>query len=372
MKKRLFALLAITFLLLTGCTTTPITESTASPEQKKVDFPSIIDSDYFITFEEGDYTYGFKDDGVYKIGKSNPVVQRLYTADDVYSLYEYEGQLYFNTDNKIYKMDLDGGNVATVLDAKEHTEKQNDMVIENFSLSQGYIVFSSALELFRYRLSDGNLMDLNEDAYIFELVGNNLYYIDHAERTWTIFCYDLNTNKRTIIRGENVYKPSHDVIRDFLFIGEDLYYYKREPNQICKYDPGGNDTVICDYSHLFNPISLDGEYQGKLYYWVYTEFIVGKNVASGGNKEYDEANHRVAEQGIKQYTLMQYDPETERTLAVCQVYSLREPSAFFANGHAFIETNRAISPTNEDVAWEWETRAIDLSTGEWREVQPAQ
>lgn len=152
----------------------------------------------------------------------------------------------------------------------------------------GKIYIQTNFKFYRYDTREGSFEKLLDDVGIYQIYNHQLYFIDHANRTFTIYQMDLQTLETKILlgTGRTAVKETGDTLySNILFVGDHLYYTTRIPDGLYRYVNGEKDVLIhggeseyslCEYE-LF-------EYSQKLCY--------------------------ILRSSDKVYHCMQYDPET--------------------------------------------------------------
>ena len=131
---------------------------------------------------------------------------------------------------------------------------------------------------------------------------NNLYFIDHANRTFSIYVMDLTTKTTKILLGDGEYNPNKEeakyLYKNFIFIEDTMYYYMLSPDGLYVYQ-NGESKLISDNENI-DEYSLFS-YDGDLYYIIWAE-------------------------GTSPWKLMKYNPDTEEVMEVTEIENLsRDP-----------------------------------------------
>ncbi|PJI07263.1 MULTISPECIES: hypothetical protein [Clostridium] len=92
------------------------------------------------------------------------------------------------------------------------------------------IYFDDSMSVYLFDMSSGKLKLLNDDVEQFKINNGYMFYIDHAQKTFTIYKENINDMKSQIILGKGVSKPNKGIYYGFDFIGSDLYFLKRIPD----------------------------------------------------------------------------------------------------------------------------------------------
>lgn len=219
--------------------------------------------------EDDDNLYYCTKEEIIKIHKKDGISNNILKQQNPSKLAIYNGYLYFLSDGgadlKFYRVDINGENYSEVFNRKDITGKYLTD-IRSFQVVENKIYVDIMMQLFSYDMNTGEIVLISKDIYKFHVVGDNVYFTDHAQRTFTFYKLNLRTMEREIFLGNGVSMPEKELYDDFVFIGKDLYYTVRKTRGIfglyC-YD-GEKSTAISDNVSAW--ISNLIEYKGNLYY----------------------------------------------------------------------------------------------------------
>jgi len=155
-----------------------------------------------------------------------------------------------------------------------------DMINESETLDQmcGFTVYNGKLYIkdttiscFSYDIITGHLKIFNNDMSSGVFLNGKFYYIEHSQRSFSIYRTDLNSGLTELVRGDGVPynpdKPNKDIMYDKLIVVEvKLFYSTRVNPAIYQYNEEEEDLLIEDFSSLdiiFLQMTIDGQY---LYY----------------------------------------------------------------------------------------------------------
>ena len=184
-----------------------------------------------------------------------------------------------------------------------------------FEFVDGYMYIQASLVLYQYDMLTKTVNQIDGDISTYHIIDNRLYFIGHARKDFTIYIKNLETEETEILLGDGVY--GHDkgypklYYRDFLFIGDTMYYTKgieRSADdyfvELFRYENG--ESTLIDSTDNYREFSIF-EHDGRLGYMVWK----------------DEA-----------YRLMQYNPDDgqKTETATCNDY---KSGAKIKNGYFY-------------------------------------
>ena len=164
------------------------------------------------------------------------------------------------------------------------------------------------------------------------MVGDDIYYLDHVGKTFTIYKKNLKTMKNEIVLGDGKGKRyaepgSYGILfSDFMFIGDKMYYSTRNPNGVGEYSyKDGNTSTISDKDAGY--ISELLGYKGDLYYV--------ETINDSSNKLFEIKDNRAYR--YKDSKLMRYDANSG---SVSQVAVLKDYSRYasIVDGYVYYYT----------------------------------
>jgi hypothetical protein len=254
--------------------------STTSSENKKptlensiaLDLPVHIKTSkncYFDIIEDDKYIYCSSDEGISKIDKKTRKYKIILKQMNINQITLSGTYLYFvsrkgdDGDDGVFRIDKDGNNFLKIFDVKQIHHK-DVCAISGLSVIGSTLYMEGALIFHSYNMETKRLQLVVDDASAFEVVGNNIYYIDHAQRTFTIYKKNLKIMKTDIVLGKGESEPKKGILyRGFSFVGDKMYYYTSNPYGVYVYRDGKSITVSdknMSWIHTFL------KYEGDLYY----------------------------------------------------------------------------------------------------------
>ena len=216
-------------------------------------------------FEDNNYIYYCSKEGITKMNKINGESQLILQQTNVGQLFPYENYMYFvktDEDVKVFRIDKDGNNNLQVFDIKQ-TNNKDIGDIRQIMVVGDKLYLNCSSYIYSYDMKTKKLQLLVDDADKFAVVKDNIYYIDHAQRTFTIYKKNLKSMKTNVLLGDGKSYPESNIYSDFIFIGDKIYYVTRNPNGLY-YNNNGKRVCISDKDS--GPIEALMEYNGDIYY----------------------------------------------------------------------------------------------------------
>ena len=260
---------------MSGCSTSIVQNNTEAFHDigaTKLDFPIHIDVNQKPgpsgLVEDNQYIYYCAGEEIYKVDKQNGKMQLISKQSDMMSpsMVLAENYLYFikmkGYDFVVFRIDTDGNQYSEVFNLKQ-LKKPKIGDIRNILVKDNILYMDCEENLFSYNMDTKQLQFLIGDISKFYVLGDDVYYTDHAERTFTIYKKNLKTLKKEIILGEGKSSPKGTLYRYFAFLGDELYYSTQSPDGVYCYNKR-NPIAISENVPKF--IEALGEYKGEIYY----------------------------------------------------------------------------------------------------------
>ncbi|NRY57266.1 hypothetical protein DE169_002445 [Clostridium acetobutylicum] len=281
MKKIVLILICIFTFSLVGCNKKVNDTRVAVHKKVKLDYPihlsdKVLDNTSDI-IEDDNFIYYSDKKGINKLNKKSGESKLILKQKNVNQLVLVEENIYFSTvDEKnfgIFCIDKNGSELSKIIDGK-NMEYANQF--RYFMIRDNNIYFQVTMSLYLFDMTSKKLKLLNNDAEQFKVNKGSVFYIDHGQRTFTIYKENIDDMKPQIILGKGVSEPKRDIYYGFAFIDDDLYFLKRIPNSSDNHYTtalftykNGNETII-----MKNDNEVIGEdmveYKGDLYFTTYS------------------------------------------------------------------------------------------------------
>lgn len=243
--KRVLAVIMIISLFLCGCKS----EKTISYEStNERAFYEISDNNFLYYISENNivkYDPTQQEENILVYNKTNGTVNNLLL---------YNGDIYYfvvldnsSTDFEIYKYSV-SENKTTLLLTEEPFENDGSS-LHNMEILRDNLYIKKGYGFYCYNLKDGSFKKLINDVGTYHFKGNDLYFTDKAESTFTVYKIDLITEKRQIVLGDGSLKQSGDektLYKNFCFVNNDMYFFSRFPDGLFKYTETGSEKIETD------------------------------------------------------------------------------------------------------------------------------
>lgn len=218
--------------------------------------------------------YYIAEDGVYQYTKDTQEEFKI-IPETAYGLYLYDNDVYYNTDHQVVCMDLQTKSTSVIWDGSallntEDFDAHYYFSICGFMLADGHLyIAGTGTSVLCVNLENGELELFLEDCGGMIHLANNCYYLDHAARTFSLYCIACDTKERTLLRGEGYSEPGSDSMRiDGIARVEDMIFYTvRDSSEIYMYHSDGSDLQIFDSDDHFWVSFVKGYSEQKLYFY---------------------------------------------------------------------------------------------------------
>lgn len=204
--------------------------------------------------EDNNNIYFALKDGIYKEDKVSKLQIKLFDVESAYSLSVYSDSIYFvvkgsGQNEKICKIDKNGQNYSTVF--------RGEFYLGDYVIYKNDLYFQDSTQLFFYNKDKNSVEVLIDDVNSFQIKDDKIYYLDHASESFTIYEYDLENRKNKIVLGKGQSRPKEDIYKEFLWIDNVLYIYKRMPAGLFKYVDG--KEILIDDGNVCNLINYKND-----------------------------------------------------------------------------------------------------------------
>lgn len=279
-------IVSILCVLLTGCT--PISD----PVSSQVSSSSVISNasvntgsdttiKEYCSVRQGDNTFFIAGNDIY-VQSNDAEDKKLVVSEstEIKDMILHDNKLYyaviledvqFECDNfKIFSVNTDGTDKEYIMHSLSFTELKEQPLF-SWTIYNGKIYIQSNFAFFGFNMSTGKIEKIHNDVGTYQIYDNHLYFVDHANRTFTIYKMNLETKATEIVLGDGEYEPDKTIEEEKFsnfVITEDgsLIYAKRNPYGL--YDHSNNDLLIEAGENIYQ-YSL--AYRGNVIYYVIKE-----------------------------------------------------------------------------------------------------
>lgn len=281
MRRISIALLLFFVLSLIGCTTqtetndpqkvTPSKDETLWYQNMKLDTNSHWSAQ---VVETDTHFYFLAEGGVYQYQKDIKESIVIIT-EAAYGLSLCENNLYYHTEHAVKCMDLRSKNVSviwneTMLPTGENADGYHYISISDFALLDGYLyIAGTGTSVMRVDLENYATEQFLEDCGGMVLLGDDCYYLDHAEKTFSLYHMTCDSKKSMLLRGKGESYPDEMLIDGIAAVGDAVAYSVRDTADVYLYRPDGSDDRIFDGANseqVWLSIISQG-YSEKLYFY---------------------------------------------------------------------------------------------------------
>lgn len=245
-------------------------------------------------------SYYIHRNNIWETGGESPLFSVHYARLDhlqIHNGYLYFAVLYDGADEEfeICRMPLDGGEHTVIVDHTTFATKLSQHALRDFTVKNETLYIGMNFAFFSYDIQSKTATMVAEDAGIWQIHNDELYYIDHAYRTFTIYKTPLSGGEKQRVLGFGENEPTDKPLyKNFMFDGDTMYVYKRHPEGVTGTDgiysyKNGTETLLVADTHI-NEFSI-AVWKGKLYYVSYrsnnpnNETFCIYDLATGENEE---------------------------------------------------------------------------------------
>ncbi len=204
--------------------------------------------DYTIGGESIYYAEGNK---IYKEDENGSTV--IYTEDaEIFKLQAYKDNLYYGVlkdlEDGISSFDIrsvsfDGKENKTAIKGRDKTDR-SFTPLNDWCIYEGYLYLQFYFEFYQVNLKNGSMQRLHDDVRSYQLYDNHLYYVEHSNRTFTIYKINLRSKKVSIVLGNGETEPSADLYYNFRIADTgEMIYTKRAPWGIYMYAENKHELI---------------------------------------------------------------------------------------------------------------------------------
>ena len=177
--------------------------------------------------------------------------------------YNYNGWLFFadDTEPSIRRVNENGEDLSVIFEYK-HLMAYDEESITYLYVADNLLIFKINVRLYSYNMKTTKLTEIHPYVIALDVVNDELYF---CGKDFSIYKMSFNDEKGTVLLES---EGDKNIYKNFVFVGDTMYYYKRNPNGLFCYE-NGQSTLIDDNMNI-NEYSLF-EYNGRLYYVVFRE-----------------------------------------------------------------------------------------------------
>lgn len=190
--------------------------------------------------------------GVYRYSKLTGE-DVLVVAENAYGLLVRDNMLYYNTGHAVKALDFNTGEISLLWD-ETMLSSMPDLAagyygVNDFQIADDRLYLATTgISAIYYNILQGTTEEFLEDFSCAVISPDACYYIDHAQRTFSIYRMAYDTGEVRLLRGEGITEPSTDLTRidGLAMIGNSVYYTVRDACDIYRLDDDGEDELIFD------------------------------------------------------------------------------------------------------------------------------
>lgn len=226
----------------------------------------------FFECEDAEYSYYVveKDGGceIYRQNKKSEKKELLRTEHVIFALELNDAWIYYADANlNVCKIKKDGEDYSVIFNCKDLCDNEIDSINYLLPVNNSIFLRVGGFCLYRYDCNSGKLTKIYYDARNIDKGNNEIYY---SGREATIYKTDFDSDSSEIVlqSNRNGAENNQNLYKNFVLVNNILYYYKRCPDGLYKYENGR--SILIDSNSDINEFSLRS-YNDKIYYVARTE-----------------------------------------------------------------------------------------------------
>ena len=215
--------------------------------------------------------YYLIEDGVYQYEKRTEESTKI-IPELAYGLFILDNKLYYHTEHQVKCMDLHTKEISVLWDgtALTRTDAYYYNSVCDFALYNEYLyIAGTGTSVMRVNLGNGTAEQFLWDYGGMVLLGNDCYYLDHAERTFSLYHKTCDSKESTLLRGKGESYPDEMQIDGVAGVGDAVAYSVRDTADVYLYHPDGNDEKIFDGENVW--VSFASRRPGEELYFYTTD-----------------------------------------------------------------------------------------------------
>ncbi len=183
-------------------------------------------------------------EGLHKKNKETKEVSLLLAGKNINYLSVYGDFLYYVVDEKeLYRININIKSEESIFKLNENYMCQ----IQDYAVVDEKVFFLNTHTLFYYDISSKSVTELkNITVETLQVVGNDIYFTDHAERTNTVYVYSTADNSCRAVLGNGKYTPDEKAYMDFRIVNGNIYYAQAMPSGTYMMPLDGEEKIIAD------------------------------------------------------------------------------------------------------------------------------
>ena len=339
MKKKCVRLIIFSIILigfLSGCKVTPESNNTGADNQPA----NFVDSSWADDVleidsltESNSSVFYISENGIMRHDKDKNTNMVLVASESINSFCIYNDSLYYcESENTIYKTNMGGEGRVKIIEMSQVESLLIEKSLAHFEIYDGFVyIKSSGTSLIRFSLSTEHAENFVDDVGKYEFLNQSLFYIDHMERTFSIYGKDFCTGNTSLLRGDGITKQKSpensewkiELYDNVIATNGRLYYTTKAPAKLFELMPDGGDILLEDFNHLkdANYLSITVT-ESALYYVLESGSLKGHlfeyNAQTGEKKEVallNDVNYLFGIKVVDGYVFYYSLPENRLTYA---------------------------------------------------------
>lgn len=240
-------------LLMRGCTTSLPNEYEVYSWPKAVmEIDSLVEKDENIFF--------ISKDGLSKYDKIKEIYTVIIKSSTINSFQLSNDSIYYcEKENTIYKMDFNGENIVKIVELNQVSPLLIEKSLENFAIwGDNIYIKSSGISFIRYSMVEKQAENFIDDIAQYTFFENSLYFIDHINKSFSLYRKNLDTLSVELLRGDGIskrnnYSENVDIYARYdniIAANKHLFYTTRNPAKLFQFSESGEDILIEEFKSV--------------------------------------------------------------------------------------------------------------------------
>ena len=253
--KKFFVLFVLLIFIFTGCTAPVKPDGLGVPSSAAKE--PVGKTVYMCEDAENGYYYEETSSGfeLYGQNKSSRDIKLIRSEDYIYNLVLSDSMLYFiGSDQNICRVKNTGDDYSVVLQASS-LQKYDNEPVWGFCIVDDLLFIQMSFEFYRYDLKKKEIKKVCDDARNIGQSGDDVYF---SGREGTIFKMNARSGETSALlrpaKTENGNENPKNLYKNFVFVDDVMYYYKRNPDGLYRYRSG--ESTLIDENSDINEASL--------------------------------------------------------------------------------------------------------------------
>lgn len=199
--------------------------------------------------ENKPFVFWANSEGLHRKSKETQEISQLLAGKNINYLSVYGDFLYYVIDEReLCRININTKAAESIFKLNENYMCQ----IQDYSVVDEKVFFLNTHSLFYYDIPSRSITELkNITVETLQIVGEDIYFIDHAERTNTVYVFSMSDNFCKPVLGDGKYTPYEKAYMDFRIVNGNIYYTQAMPSGTYVMPLLGEEKIIADGRSTF-------------------------------------------------------------------------------------------------------------------------